>query len=205
LTFLYFGLVFFGIGAILFAFFAPKSIRKYKTPEEYVLAMGAAQTEWLIVDSLTRVGRSAWKGEYFENPDSYGTTSLGFTEDTMYQLDAILEHAGRNAFVDEASSDESAQPDPDFGFYNVLGNLMLDRVLECILSKRRVERALWHNAVGVIVEDRARDVFYMAYAFDESSRFGAWLSCSFMFALGALLLAIPTVITSVEVIFQIGK
>jgi hypothetical protein len=47
LTFLYFGLVFFGIGAILFALLAPKSIRKYKTPEEYVLAMEAVQTEWL--------------------------------------------------------------------------------------------------------------------------------------------------------------
>lgn len=69
--------------------FAPQSIKKYKTPEEYVLAMREAQTEWLIIDNLTRVGRSAWKGEYFENPDSYGTISLSFTEDTMLQLDAI--------------------------------------------------------------------------------------------------------------------
>lgn len=82
---------------------------------------------------------------------------------------------------------------------------MRDRVLECILSRRRVDRALWHNAIGAIVEDRARDVFYMTYAFDESSRFGVRLSCSIMFALGAALLAIPTLITSFEVISQIGK
>lgn len=205
LTFLYFGLIFFGIGAILFAMFAPKSIKKYKTPEEYVLAMGAAQTEWLIIDSLTRVGRSAWKGEYFENPDSYGTISLSFTEDTMFQLDAILEHAGHNAFDDEPRPNGSEASDTDIGFYNALGNVMRDRVLECILSRRRVDRALWHNATGVIVQDRARDVFYMTYTFDESSRFGLRLSCSVMFALGATLLAIPTLITSVEVISQIGK
>ena len=101
LTFLYFGLVFFGIGAILFAFFAPRSVRKYKTPEEFVLAMGAAQTEWLIVDNLTRVGGAAWDGDWHNDLDSYGKTSLSFTEDTLYQLDAILEHAGHHAFVDE--------------------------------------------------------------------------------------------------------
>ena len=205
LTFLYFGLVFFGIGAILFALFSPESIRKYKASEEYVLAMGAAQTEWLIIDSLTRVGRSAWKGEYFENPDSYGATSLSFTEDTMFQLDAILEHAGHNAFVEEANPGEPGEPDTDIGFYNALGNVMRDRVLECILSKRRVDRALWHNAVGVIVEDRARDVFYMTYAFDNWSKFCARLSCAIMFVLGATLLAIPTVITSLEVISQVWK
>ena len=166
--------------------------------------MGAAQTEWLIVDSLTRVGSSAWDGDYFENPDSYGATSLSFTEDTLYQLDAILEHAGHNAFVEETEAGEPTQPDPDMGFYNALGNVMTDRVLECILSKRRVDRALWHNAVGVIVEDRARDVFYMAYTFDEWSEFTARLSCSVMFALGAVLLAVPTIITSLEVLSQIG-
>ncbi len=205
LTFLYFGLVLFGIGAILFALFAPRSIKKYKTPEEYVLAMGAAQTEWLIVDSLTRVGKYAWKGEYYENPDSYGTTSLSFTEDVLYQLDAILEHAGHNAFVEEEEPSEATRYDPYTDFYNALGNVMTDRVLECILSKRRVDRALWHNAVGVIVEDRARDVFYMAYTFDEWSKFCVRLSCSSMFALGAILLAIPTIITTMEVVSQIGK
>jgi hypothetical protein len=205
LTFFYFGLVFFGTGAILFALFAPKSIRKYNTPEEYVLAMGAAQTEWLIVDSLTRVGRSAWKGDYFENPDSYGTTSLSFTEDTMYQLDAILEYAGHNAFVEETQTEETREPDPGFGFYNALGNVMTDRVLECILSKRRVDRALWHNTIGVIVDDRARDVFYMTYAFDEWSRFSARLWCAVMFVFGAALLVIPTFITSFEVVSQVGK
>ena len=205
LTFLYFGLVSFGIGAILFALFAPRSVRKYKTPEEYVLAMGAAQTEWLIVDNLTRVGRSAWDGDWYNDPDSYGTTSLSFTEDTLYQLDAILEHAGHNAFVDDEEASEFTQDDPDMGFYNGLGNVMTDRVLECILSKRRVDRALWHNAIGVIVDDRARDVFYMAYSFDEWSKFGARLSCSIMFALGGVLLSIPTIITSVEVVSQISK
>jgi len=205
LTFLYFGLVSFGVGAILFGFFAPSSIRKYKTPEEYVLAMGAAQTEWLIVDNLTRVGGSAWDGEWYKDPDSYGKTSLSFTEDTLYQLDAILEHAGHNAFVDDEEPSEHTQDDQDMGFYNGLGNVMTDRVLECILSKRRVDRALWHNAIGVIVDDRARDVFYMAYSFDEWSKFGARLSCSIMFALGGVLLSIPTIITSVEVVSQIGR
>ena len=205
LTLLYFGLVFFGVGAIFFALLSPKSIRKYKTPEEYVLAMEAAQTEWLIVDNLTRVGRSAWKGDFFESRDSYGTISLSFTEDTLYQLDAILEHAGHNAFVDKDQSEEITEPDPDFDFYNGLGNVMTDRVLECILSKRRVDRALWHNAIGVIVTDRARDVFYMSYAFDEWSKFKARLCCVIMFSFGAMLLAIPTIITSLEVISQVGK
>ncbi|MEO0893342.1 MAG: hypothetical protein AAFY35_12160 [Pseudomonadota bacterium] len=205
LTFLYFGLVFFGIGAILFAAFAPRSIRKYKTPEEYVLAMGAAQTEWLIVDNLTRVGSSAWDGDWYNDLESYGKTSLSFTEDTLHQLDAILQHAGHNAFCDEAEPGDLAQPDPEMGFYNAIGNVMTDRVLECILSKRRVDRALWHNAIGVIVNDRARDVFYMAYSFDEWSKFGARLSCSIMFALGGTLLSIPTIITSVEVISHIGQ
>jgi hypothetical protein len=205
LTFLYFGLVLFGVGAILFALLAPKSIRKYRTPEEYVLAMGASQTEWLILDSLTRVGRSAWVGEYYTNPDSYGATSLSFTEDTLYQLDAILEHVGHNAYVEETEAGEPIQYDPGMGFYNALANVMTDRVLECILSKRRVERALWQNAIGVIVEDRAREVFYMAHTFDEWSKFGARLSCSAMFAFGAILLAVPTIITSIEVISQIGN
>jgi predicted membrane channel-forming protein YqfA (hemolysin III family) len=205
LTFLYFGLVFFGVGAILFAAFAPRSVRKYKTPEEYVLAMGAAQTEWLIVDNLTRVGSSAWGGDWYDDLESYGKTSLSFTEDTLYQLDAILEHAGHNAFDDEEEPSDLTQHDPDMGFYNAMGNVMTDRVLECILSKRRVDRALWHNAIGVVVDDRARDVFYMAYSFDEWSKFGARLSCSIMFAWGGALLSIPTIITSVEVVSQIGK
>ncbi|WP_290689726.1 MULTISPECIES: hypothetical protein [unclassified Haematobacter] len=185
--------------------FAPKSIKKYKTPEEYVLAMGAAQTEWQIIDNLMRVGRSAWNGEYFENPYSYGTISLSFTEDTMFQLDAILEHAGHNVFDDEPSSNGSETSDAEIGFHNALGNVMRDRVLECILSRRRVNLAIWQNATGVIVEDRARDVFYMTYAFDESTKFGVRLSCSVMFVLGAALLAIPTIITSLEVISQIAK
>jgi hypothetical protein len=231
LTFLYFGLLLFGIGAMLFAAYAPRNIRKYKSPEEYLLKMEAAQTEWLIVDNLTRVGRAAWKGEYFESPSrsqrsqdrsvrdkgqsghrpicatepSYGNTSLSFTEDTLYQLDAILEFAGHNAFSDSEEPVTASEPDPDLGFYNALGNVMTDRVLECILSKRRVDRAIWHNSVGVIVEHRARDVFYLAYTFDEWSRFGARLACASMFLLGGILLAIPTVITSLEVISQAWK
>lgn len=205
LTFLYFGLVSFGVGAILFAFFAPKSVRTYKTPEEYVLAMDTAQTEWLIVDNLTRVGGAAWDGNWHNDPDSYGRTSLSFTEDTLYQLDAILEHAGHNALVDEEEPGEPTQDGLDMGFYDGLGNVVTDRVLECILSKRRVDKVLWHNAIGVIVDDRARDVFYMAYSFDEWSKFGARLSCSIMFALGGVLLSVPTIITSVEVVSQIGK
>lgn len=202
LTFLYFGLLFFGVGSLLFAAYAPRNIRKYKSPEEYVLKMEAAQTEWLIVDNLTRVGRAAWQGEYFENPDSYGNISLSFTENTLYQLDAILEYAGHNAFsVSEESVAESGY-DPDFGFYNAMGNVMTDRVLECILSKRRVDRAIWHNSVGAIVAHRARDVFYLAYTFDEWSRFGARLACATMFLLGGILLAIPTLITSLEIISQ---
>lgn len=205
LTFLYFGLVFFGIGAILFAFLAPRSVRKYKTPEEFVLAMGEAQTEWLIVDNLTRVGSAAWGGDWHNDLDRYGQTSLSFTDDTLYQLDAILEHAGHNTFVNVEEAGEPTQIDQDVGFYNGLGNVMTDRVLECILSKRRVDRALWHNAIEVIRDDRASDVFYMAYSFDEWSKFGARLSCSIMFALGGTLLSIPTIITSIEVISQIGK
>lgn len=205
LTFLYFGLVFFGIGAILFLFFAPKSIRKYKTPEEFVLAMGAAQTEWLIVDNLSRVGGSAWGGDWINDPDSYGKTSLSFTEDTLYQLDAILEHACHKAFTYKGKPSEPARDELDTGFYNASGNVMTSRVLECILSKRRVDRTLWHNAIGAIVDDRARDVLYMAYSFDEWSKFGARLSCSIMFALGGLFLSVPTLITSVEVVSQIGK
>jgi len=205
LTFLYFGLLLFGIGAMLFAAYAPRNIRKYKSPEEYVLKMEAAQTEWLIVDNLTRVGRAAWKGEYFENPESYGHTSLSFTEDTLYQLDAILEFAGHNAFSASEEPVTASDPDPDLGFYNAIGNVMTDRVLECILSKRRVDRAIWHNSVGVIVEHRARDVFYLAYTFDEWSRFGARLACATMFLLGGILLAIPTLITSLEVISQAWK
>ena len=155
LTFLYFGLLLFGVGAMFFAAYAPRNIRKYKSPEEYVLKMDAAQTEWLVVDNLTRVGRAAWKGEYFENPNSYGNTSLSFTEDTLYQLDAILEFAGHNAFSVSEEPVTASEPDPDLGFYNASGNVMTDRVLECILSKRRVDRAIWHNSVGVIVEHRA--------------------------------------------------
>lgn len=205
LTFLYFGLLLFGIGAILFAAYAPRSIRKYKSPEEYVLKMEAAQTEWLIVDNLTRVGRAAWKGEYFENPDSYGHTSLSFTEDTLYQLDAILEFAGHNDFSASGVPLTASDPNPDLGFYNAMGNVMTDRVLECILSRRRVDRAIWHNAIGVIFEHRARDVFYLAYTFDEWSKFGARLTCATMFLLGGILLAIPTLITSLEVISQAWK
>lgn len=205
LTFLYFGLLLFGVGAMLFAAYAPRNIRKYKSPEEYVLKMEAAQTEWLIVDNLTRVGRAAWKGEYFENPDCYGNTSLSFTEDTLHQLDAILEFAGHNAFSDSEKPVTASEPDLDLDFYNSMGNVMTDRILDCILSKRRVDRAIWHNLVGVIVEHRARDVFYLAYTFDEWSRFGARLACATMFLLGGILLAIPTLITSLEVISQAWK
>lgn len=202
LTFLYFGLLLFGMGAIIFALSAPSRIRRYKTPEEYVLGMEAAQTEWLIVDSLTRVGRSAWREDCFNDAENYGITSLSFTEDTLYQLDAILEHAGRNAFLADSEADNSNRPDP---FYNALGNVMTDRVLECILAKRRAEHALWHNAVGIIVETRARDVFYMAYTFDEWSKFSTRLVCSSMFFFGTIFLIVPTAITTWEVILQIGN
>lgn len=202
LTFLYFGLLFFGMGALLFAAFAPRNIRKYKSPEEFVLKMEAAQTDWLVIDNFTRVGRAAWSGEeYFSNPDGYGSISLSFTDETFYQLDAILEFAGQNAY---AGSDE-ASPDLDVDFYTMTGGIKTANVLESILAQRRVDRAIWGNCIQAIVEHRARDVFYMAYTFEEWSRFRARLSCAIMFTLGGLFLLVPTVITSVEVISEIGR
>jgi hypothetical protein len=202
LTFLYFGLVLFGVGAIIFSLFAPKSIRKYKTAEEYVVSVEPAKTDWLIVENLTRVGRAAVSGEYLNQSESYGATSLSFTDETFYQLDAILEHAGHNAFDDDDRTEGGVDPEGDFGFYNGLANIMTDRVLECILMRRRVDRVLWLSAIDVIVKDRARDVLYMAYTFDEWSNFPMRLASATMFLVGGILLAIPTIVTSVEVVSQ---
>lgn len=60
----------------------------------------------------------------------------------MFQLDAILEHAGHNAFGDELLSNGLEASDSDVEFYNALRNAMRDRTLECILSRCRVDRAL---------------------------------------------------------------
>ena len=206
LTFLYFGLLFFGIGAIIFGMFSPKSIRRYKSAEDYVLAMEAAKTEWLIVDNLLRVGRAAWSGEeYFDNPDGYGHITYSFTDDTLYQLDSILDFAGQNAFPETDDPKEHEEYSSDYvdRFMTMSGNTRTDQVLECILAKRRVERAYWQMATGAIVDHRAREVFYMTYTFDEWSKFTARLTCAAMFALGATLLSLPTLITSVEVLAQL--
>ena len=193
LTFLYFGLVFFGIGAIIFALFAPRIIKKYKTPEEYVLAMESAKTEWLIINNLVRVGQALSKNDYYRNSNIYVDNSFSFTENTVHQLESILEHAGRNEYT----------ADTEYGnFYNPLGNIETSHVLECIISKRRADRAIWHNLTGTIVSDRAREVFYMTYAFDEYSKFYARLACTIMFGLGAIFLFVPTVTTSIEVASQ---
>jgi predicted membrane channel-forming protein YqfA (hemolysin III family) len=205
LTFLYFGLLFFGVGTIIFGIFSPRSIRRYKSAEEYVLASEAAQTEWLIIDNLTRVGKSAWKGEYHENKDSYGQVTLSFTEDTLYQLDAILDFAGHNALfeTDEAKPQEESGSEFVGRFFNMMGNVKTDQVLEFLLSKRRVDRVYWHMAIGAIVKHRPREVFYMTYTFDEWSRFSARVSCAAMFAIGGIFLALPTLITSAEILAQV--
>jgi len=193
LTFLYFGLVFFGIGAIIFALYAPKNIKKYKSPEEYVLAMESVKTEWLIINNLVRVGEALSKNDYYRNSSSCGENSFSFTENTIHQLESILEHAGRNEYTGDADYRD---------FHNPVGNIRTDHVLECIIAKRRAERAIWHNLTGTIVADRAREVFYMTFAFDEYSKFYARIACTIMFGLGAIFLLVPTVITSIEVASQ---
>lgn len=206
LAFLYFGLLFFGIGSISFSLFAPKSVRKYKTPEEYVLAMEGAKTEWLIIDNFKRVSRAALNGEIISDEYPYGSTNLSFTEDTFAQLDTILEFSGHNVPYGVGEDGESMGIEPaDGGFYDARANVIRERVLDCILNQRRAERAVWHELFGTIADNRARDVFYMTYAYDEWSKFFWRISCVVMFGFGSLLLVIPTVITSIEVASHVWK
>ncbi|MGY6643934.1 MAG: hypothetical protein ACXIVD_01840 [Salinarimonas sp.] len=155
--------------------------------------MESAKTEWLIINNLVRVGQSLPRKDHSSNINIYEENSFSLTENTIHQLESILEHAGRNEYT----------TDGEYGnFYNPIGNVKTGHVLECIIAKRRVDRAMWHNLTGTIVNDRAREVFYMTYAFDEYSKFYARLACTIMFGLGAIFLLVPTITTSIEIASQ---
>ncbi len=200
LTFLYFGLLWFGLGSALFSLLAPSSVVKHRSGEEYVLAMEAAKSKWQLTSIFQSIGYAAVAYRIGNVEENYNIPERSdFSIEAFSQLDDLLKTVGE-ATLSFYSSDGSGSPEENGHLVTPLGDVNTAAVLDSMLSQRMVDRYFWDSAYSHLFSQMSREVFYLDYTFQNDRRFYARLSCAICFGFGSFLLIVPTLITSVEVL-----
>ncbi len=189
MTYLYFGLLVFGIGVALFSAFAPNQVRRFVHVDEYVKLMDSIATRNMTIGSFDRVTSS-----FFHNLSEEQQSG-------MYDQDS-------NSFPDELSADlhrliseivESSDVLTTGEFFTGSGHLESAKVLETVYSVRRVEQVF-----GMEVYDgafkRRKDVFYLEHKMLDFSKPWVRAFVFLFYIVGLFLLAVPTIATSALII-----
>ncbi|MCB6178243.1 hypothetical protein LHP98_08885 [Rhodobacter sp. Har01] len=200
LHFLYFGLLVFGLGSFLFLLFCPTQVSRFSTAQRMIEESEKTQTKALTVAALDRViarFNVSLQGE--SSSPFFNGDSLSFPaslQESFHEfISEIFESRSPNVIEEEFEAEAAGH------FYTGSGYVNSEAVIDVISSRRRVERALWEELLDIAYKAKTRDILYLDFTASDYSRVIQRYLCAFLLAFGGVLLVVPTVITSVEILF----
>ncbi|SIT10375.1 hypothetical protein SAMN05421759_11617 [Roseivivax lentus] len=194
LHFLYFGLVFYGAAAAIFATGCPNKVRENENIIEYVSNMESVKTDNLVYRHLRSAIETFFKYNEGERANRFfGDLHPSFPYAAAEPLHLLID---RLAGLAELGSDTLAE------LQTGTGHFMTDRIMELMVSERRAERA-FHMPLYHVANDLSKEVFYVGYRIDDFRNFPIRALIYILFILGLACLLIPTLTTMLIVLFSV--
>lgn len=186
LTFLYFGLVFYGLAVGVFSLFCPTMIKENESVTAHVLSKEQVKTPNLVRRHFRETIRKFFQHNSDERRSRFfGDLSFSFPYDAAEPLHLLVDHVADDGLSGFDNLSE---------FQTGSGEFQTDVLMEIMLSERRVERvfssSLYHASLSL-----SKEVFYVSYRAFDYDKFGLRCTCSILFLLGFLFLIIPTLVT----------
>ncbi|WP_170760382.1 hypothetical protein [Ruegeria lacuscaerulensis] len=203
LVFLYFGLLFLGLGNLLFVILAPDALRKHSDVSGYITEMQGVASQTLIANKLTEtVSRflNANEGEA-RSPFFYGQ-SLSFPSEASGYLHDLIGNLWRDISPSKLPDLELSYETPGTFFegspytiYTGSGYLQTDNIMEIMTAGNAATFALLH-LMHAEAEGRSKEVFFVEFYSLSFSKFLARAMVGLFFLLGFGALLVPTLTTS---------
>lgn len=193
LTYLYFGLVLYGVATAIFSISCPNNIKENKNIIEYVQKMEEVKTRNLVrrhLNHLLQMFLQLNSGE--RSSPFFADLHPSFPTTAASPLHLMIEELAASGISDEETI---------VSFQTGSGNWMTNEIMESMLSERRVERVFWMPLYSASF-DLSKDVFYVSYLADDYKLFFVRVLNLMFFLLGVGFLIVPTIATIIAVIFS---
>lgn len=200
LSFLYLGLLLFGLGIGIFGIFCPRKIRERPSVANYIAFMEGIKTNNLVKNSLDSISHeyfSTCEGE--ERSASFNSDKPAFPSEVSAGLHQLME----DCYYDEENTIEGLDEERDENGYSLLfpGTMGLDtgQLLEIMYTGNSATRAVY-TSFHEIAFGRSLEVFYLEHLMlDHSLPLGRFIVLALL-SFGVFLMFIPTIATTVLVL-----
>lgn len=199
LLYLYLGLLMFGLAVTLFNIAAPSQIRRFPATEDYIHSMVAIATKNVVIGSFLNVhqafeARLSGEGQ---SPMHEGQ-SVAFPGDLQESLFRLVDSTFHENIV-IANEHDSWNESIGERYFTGSGYLQTDVVLQDMTSGARVLFA-FRELMLQGISKYPNDVFYLEHHMLENSRPMLRALVFVMFAIGMMLTAFPTFLTTMIVL-----
>jgi hypothetical protein len=199
LVYLYLGLLVFGLAVSLFNIAAPRQIKQFPATKDYIQSMVSIATKNVVIGSFLNV-HQAFEDHLSEEEQSpmHGGQSVAFPNDIQESLSRLVDSTFRENI---AIANEHDSWDESIGerYFTGSGYLQTNVVLQDMTSGTRVSLA-FRELMLQGISKHPNDVFYLEHHMLENSRPMLRALVFVMFAIGMMLTAFPTFLTTMIVL-----
>jgi hypothetical protein len=199
LLYLYLGLLVFGLAVSLFNIVAPRQIKQFPATEDYIQSMVSIATKNVVIGSFLNV-HQALEDHLSEEEQSpmHGGQSVAFPNDMQESLHRLVDSTFRENIV-IAEEHDSWDESTGERYFTGSGYLQTDVVLQDMTSGTRVSLA-FRELMLQGISKHPNDVFYLEHHMLENSRPMLRALVFVMFAIGMMLTAFPTFLTTMIIL-----
>lgn len=207
LIFLYFGLLFLGVGNLLFILLAPEALRRHSDVSGYVAEMEDVASPSLIANKLDEtIFRFQQVNEGEAASPLFSGQSPSFPSDASQYLHDLISSLWRD-IPEEGLPDVAEQEEPlgslyegsPYTVYSGSGYLLTDNVMNMMTTGGRASLAFQFSMHQAAV-GRSKEVFFVEFFSLGYARFVVRTVIGFFFLIGFLALIVPTLTTSILVL-----
>jgi len=199
LVYLYLGLLIFGLAVTLFNIAVPRQIRRFPAIEDYIPSMVAIATKNVVIGSFLNV-HQAFDGHLSEEEQSpmHGGQSVAFPNDMQESFFRLVDSTFRENIV-VAEEHDSWDVSISDRYFTGSGYLRTDVVLQDMKSGTRPSLS-FRELMLLGISKHPNDVFYLEHHMLDNSQPMLRALTFVMFAIGMILTAFPTFLTTMIVL-----
>jgi hypothetical protein len=207
LTFLYFGLLFFGLAAGLFLAFSPDQIKRFKGASDYIADTEKVLSPAILSTKVDEVFSRFLRTNSGERAHPmFGHSAASFPNDASELLHLFVARLFTN--IEKTSiADDVWDREPQgtivegspYFFYTGSGHLRTDQILEAMYSGRLIDRQFL-NAMKQEASSHPKELLYLEFFSLDYRSFSLRLIIAILFLCGFVLLLVPTMTTSLLVL-----
>ena len=210
LVYLYFGLLFLGLGNLLFVILAPEALRKHSDVSGYIQEMENVASPSLIGNKLDdTVARFQNANDGEAASPFFSGQSLSFPGEPSGYLHDLIVSIYRSVPADELPDDTETIEEPlgtmflnsPYTFHTGSGYTNTELIMK-VLTTGNTAAFLLQRAFHQAAIDKSKEVFFVEYYSLGYSRFFVRVLVGFLFFAGFFALLVPTVTTSVLVLLS---